>query len=302
MRWISYLNGKSYRINQDDKHFEILKITPQSLIINRFNGIIEIKPDDTVWFRRISIQSSYFIKGESTDIGTHLKMFAFRENREVFVSAINWIINNCNYIGNPFQSAPNKPDILIQANRFNLKTPEWIVTSTKSELLKFYYRNSTLIIKTFHQFGYTNSKESYRITNQLVDLKDIKEYPEKFKSTFFQKYIDKMYELRIFYWKGSFFPMAIFSQQDPITRIDFRNYNIEKPNRNVPAKVENKYLGKLMRLAKSNEMDTGSFDVLINKNNEKIFLEINPIGQFGMVSHPCNYYIEKFIAENLLKT
>jgi hypothetical protein len=37
-------------------------------------------------------------------------------------------------------------------------------------------------------------------------------------------------------------------------------------------------------------------------NKELVFLEINPVGQFGMVSHPCNYYLEKRIAQNLINS
>jgi hypothetical protein len=31
-----------------------------------------------------------------------------------------------------------------------------------------------------------------------------------------------------------------------------------------------------------------------------VFLEVNPTGQYGMVSDPCNYYLDKKIAEYLI--
>ena len=31
-----------------------------------------------------------------------------------------------------------------------------------------------------------------------------------------------------------------------------------------------------------------------------VFLEVNPVGQFGMVSLPCNYQLEKRIAQYLI--
>jgi len=37
------------------------------------------------------------------------------------------------------------------------------------------------------------------------------------------------------------------------------------------------------------------------RNGDFIFLEINPVGQFGMTSIPCNYFLEKKIAEHLIK-
>ena len=49
------------------------------------------------------------------------------------------------------------------------------------------------------------------------------------------------------------------------------------------------------------EYKTGSIDLLLDTENNYYFLEINPVGQFGMVSIPCNYNIEKKIAEYLYK-
>ena len=40
--------------------------------------------------------------------------------------------------------------------------------------------------------------------------------------------------------------------------------------------------------------------MILNKNNEYVFLEINPVGQYGMVSEPCNYFLDKKIAHYLI--
>lgn len=37
------------------------------------------------------------------------------------------------------------------------------------------------------------------------------------------------------------------------------------------------------------------------RGNNFYFLEINPVGQFGMVSGPCNYKIEKLIAKYIIE-
>jgi len=46
-------------------------------------------------------------------------------------------------------------------------------------------------------------------------------------------------------------------------------------------------------------LDNGSIDIIVDNNGKYYFLEINPVGQFGMVSIPCNYYLEKKIANYL---
>lgn len=46
-------------------------------------------------------------------------------------------------------------------------------------------------------------------------------------------------------------------------------------------------------------LETGSIDLILTKDGLFIFLEVNPVGQFGMTSYPCNYYLEKLIAMEL---
>ena len=51
---------------------------------------------------------------------------------------------------------------------------------------------------------------------------------------FVQEYIEKQFEIRVFFFNEMLFSMAIFSQNDMKTKVDFRNYNSERPNRCIP--------------------------------------------------------------------
>jgi D-alanine-D-alanine ligase-like ATP-grasp enzyme len=46
-------------------------------------------------------------------------------------------------------------------------------------------------------------------------------------------------------------------------------------------------------------VNTGSIDMIYTKDNEYVFLEVNPTGQFGMTSVPCNYPIDLEVAKFL---
>ena len=109
----------------------------------------------------------------------------------------------------------------------------------------------------------------------------------------------KEIELRIFYLHGEFYSSAIFSQRDPQTRIDFRHYNNEKPNKVIPYKLPVEQEKKLQSLMQISGLNSGSIDMVLTDKGEYVFLEINPIGQFEQVSIPCNYNIFKKIAEIL---
>lgn len=95
--------------------------------------------------------------------------------------------------------------------------------------------------------------------------------------------------------------MAIFSQENEKTKIDFRNYDFKNPNRvsryQLPLSIEK----KLSKLMKKIGLNTGSIDLIKAIDNYYYFLEVNPSGQFGMTSFPCNYYLHKKTANFLIK-
>lgn len=95
--------------------------------------------------------------------------------------------------------------------------------------------------------------------------------------------------------------MAIFSQEDQQTEVDFRNYNFEKPNRTVPFLLPIDLQEKLIQLMKNLHLKSGSIDMVLTEEGDYVFLEVNPVGQFGMVSSPCNYELSKLIAETLIQ-
>ena len=90
--------------------------------------------------------------------------------------------------------------------------------------------------------------------------------------------------------------MVIYSQNNKNTEADFRNYDLVRPNRTVPYQLPEEIELGLDALMKELNFNTGSIDLILTAKGEYIFLEINPEGQFGMVSHPCNYYLEREMA------
>ncbi len=120
--------------------------------------------------------------------------------------------------------------------------------------------------------------------------------------SFYQNYIDKIFEVRTFYLYGEFYSMAIFSQNNPNTKMDYRNSDGSKPNRNVPIKLPTDLENKLNALMTDLNLNSGSIDLIYSKSKEFIFLEVNPSGQIDWLSTDCNYYIEKKIARYLDET
>jgi glutathione synthase/RimK-type ligase-like ATP-grasp enzyme len=134
-----------------------------------------------------------------------------------------------------------------------------------------------------------------------INIADLGKFDNDFFASLVQTKIEKKLEIRSFFLIDTFYSMAIFSQTNPQTSTDFRKYDDSLPNRTVPFNLPGKIEKKLRRLLKKLQLNTASIDLLIDKKGDYIFLEVNPVGQFGMVSIPCNYHLEKRIALKLFK-
>src|SRR5262249_49371797 len=148
----------------------------------------------------------------------------------------------------------------------------------------------TKCISDVEVFRYAD--RNWGLYTQEITQEDLDAAPQKFFPTLLQERLEKAYEVRSFYLDGQFYSMAIFSQNDPKTRDDFRHYNCDRPNRYVPYRLPRETLVALQRFMDSAELTTGSVDLVRTPEGKLFFLEVNPGGQFGMVSQPCNYFLE----------
>ncbi|WP_306350325.1 grasp-with-spasm system ATP-grasp peptide maturase [Flavobacterium sp. '19STA2R22 D10 B1'] len=195
----------------------------------------------------------------------------------------------------------NKPIVLSIAKNVGLKIPNTIITNDYKELRRFYIQNNNKIITKAlsESFRFDPPNEGHWISNKTVLIQNINQSPKKFATSLFQEYIEKKYELRVFYLNDKIFCSCIFSQLNTKTKIDFRNYDKTVPNRIVPYNLPSDIIQKIIRLMKILNLNTGSIDLLKSHNDEYIFLEVNPVGQFGFISESCNFYLEKEITNYL---
>lgn len=313
MDWIIYYNYPYIKINVDDAIIEdvFIKLTNENSEEGfnfkvRYKGkLIELKNINSFWFRRGGLPKFHsknnleqlFPESIRNQFYEHLRTEIYAVYRYIYYSIQS--VKRC--IGDIYKSSPNKLRVLHMAKEVGLKIPETIVTINRKDILNFNKEYEYIISKGIDNIALAQDVEfgRYFSYTELISDEAINNLPETFFPSLLQKNIDKQYELRIFYLVGKFYSMAIFSQDDEQTMVDFRKYNQTKPNRCVPYQLPYEIENKLDQLMKNLELETGSIDIIVTKNNEFVFLEVNPVGQFGMVSEPCNYYLEKKIAEYL---
>ncbi len=303
--WLLAKKVKVIRINKNDLKIESFdNKTNETTFTYKNSRTITSSQIKSFWHRRgyvgLEIDSNLLSQDAELQNQIHYHMYGEWEELIRFLTSNLKCQKEVKTIG--FYSLKDKKlDQLYKAQKCKLKVPKTLITTSKQELLNFFHKSNIGIItkgiSSSPSFSFRNlSLEGY---TEEVSEQFINNLSKSFFPSFFQENIKKQYELRIFFLKKSFYAMAIFSQDNEQTKIDLRKYDDLKPNKTVPYILPEIVKKKLSQLMEDLELDTGSIDMIVDDNDEFYFLEVNPNGQFGMVSTPCNYYIEKDIAEVL---
>jgi ATP-GRASP peptide maturase of grasp-with-spasm system len=294
--WLYYYNASFMRLNAIDSFFKanidinISNISNQLLI----NGIID-KKINCIWLRRWMLQADdvqLIIADEYIRTAFGMKHLICNEFRAVSEFLfLRW--HTRSWLTSPSQYSVNKPHVLSVAASIGIEIPATFIGSSSAD------RGSPRITKTIGNINPIYFDNSFYIPYTAV-INHNKDTFESHSLSLTQNLIEKQYEIRSFYFFEKFYSMAIFSQQDAQTQVDFRRYNESKPNRVIPFNLPPNIEEQLNLLMKSLHLEHGSIDMIVSKKGEFIFLEVNPVGQFGMVSEPCNYYLEALFARKLI--
>lgn len=294
IEWLEFLNKKWIRINTHDD-IKIKHVAENILFIIKDNAI-KISEIEAVWYRR-----GYFIlKNEyATKIYNQIDNLQ-NEELKMLIQYVYHKLFKIKHINKIMNADVNKLIVNDIARDLKILTPYDLVFSDLKMLKETIEKNTKdEYITKVVSGNCMQTFEDFIIYNYTKKLNLEKINDPTFFPSLIQNKIEKKYELRIFYLHSVFYSMAIFSQKDNQTNVDFRNYNDDKPNRTVPYKLPKKIEEKLDLLMKKLDLNSGSIDMIVTPSNEYIFLEVNPVGQFSMVSYPCNYNLEKRIAEYL---
>ncbi|WP_064967622.1 grasp-with-spasm system ATP-grasp peptide maturase [Tenacibaculum ovolyticum] len=290
INWLNYQNKKYFRIDKEDN--VIISYIGKDIVFQLNSYNIKLSEITTVWYRRGGINNDVLNNKKVIDNN----FLDFLRIESMFLKEyIYYLLSKKKKLNSYSTSFINKLIVSDIAEEVGFLTPNtYIINSKKSFLV--HKKKEKLITKTIsgNPILHINNKKGAMYTNIVKDIEEDFFYP-----SLFQNAIDKKYELRVFYLNGKTYSMAIFSQHDKTTSVDFRNYNHELPNRTVPFILPSKINFKLKKLMDKLNINSGSIDIIVSKKNEYYFLEVNPVGQFGMISYPCNYNLENKIATYL---
>ncbi len=299
IEWLNYYNYSYLRINNSaELNVNYIKVDGEELEIEFSINNVKLKLSEisSFWYRRgffsfnrIECQKMYkqYLEIEINSVYDFLLMQLDKKAQISYYS--NREVNKC------FQ--------LEVAKKHKLNIPFTLLTTEKDRISKS-FSTQNIISKSIQSNLMLPNKKALKtdiLYSSLITKKDLKKIPNIFFITKFQKQILKKIELRIFYFDEKFYPMAIFSQKNSQTTVDFREYDFIHPNRTIPYILPSEIKNKLRKVLNDLSLLSGSIDMIVDENDDYYFLEVNPVGQFGMVSLPCNYNLEKLIAIKLMK-
>ncbi|AZI55203.1 grasp-with-spasm system ATP-grasp peptide maturase [Epilithonimonas vandammei] len=284
IKWLVYYNKDFIRVNEDEL-FEI-KMTSGKLKLESNKSNFFLDEITSVWYRRGAIKFKR-IEYDNKAVNIHMN-----ETQHWLEEYVLNILETKKHINKQTKSHVNKLLILETAKKIGLDVPDFfLANSTKNvKLGKTIVKPITgnPILQSFKK-----NMDATMFTAVVEEHCD-----EDFFISFFQEKIEKDFEIRCFYLNGKIWSFAIISQNDEQTKVDFRKYNIQVPNRNVRYQLPRSVEENIHILMKTIDLNCGSIDII--KSKEKFyFLEVNVVGQFLSLSDTCNYSLDKEFAKYL---
>lgn len=295
--WLKFKKANFKRINGNSIFTEEFSLFNNDKFISEIN---------IVWNRRWFDYNNFYPKLEKVNLSqdnTFRLMQQFFSENVRLSDVLQYKLKKKKWLSKPEEFKLNRVIVSETAKTLKLDVPESIITNSIVELKKFINNYEVIITKSIAEMPMFMGKQNIKYLTSVIDKNNInKVFTEDFfYPSLFQEKIEKKYEIRAFYLDNEFYSMAIFSQDNNRTKIDYRNYDTKKPNRFVPYILPRDIEEKLRELVNYYKLSTCSIDIIKALNDKYYFLEINPVGQFGMVSYPCNYNLEEKIADYLIR-
>lgn len=273
-----------YRINVDD----FLKYRINVCEANQWTIY---SPDWTI--EKASIDGIYYRKPVLPDLSMYEADYQGMIARDI-ISIINGIVDNFEgkVLTKPYilRKTENKTFQLLYASHEGLHLPKSYIGNSKDSAIKT-INNQKSVIKplTTGKVKKSDSVEIYQ-TNYIDDLtEDISLTP-----LYIQNYIEKNYEVRLTCIDNKVFAVRIDSKDKLDWRKDYSSlkYSVIECPQNIKKLC--------LKLMEDFDLKFGAFDFIVTQNNEWIFLEVNPNGQWLWLEKAVDIPISSAIIQYLI--
>jgi len=263
------------RINTEDLPFERTASLHYANADNDFAADAYGGTPSTVWYRRMRSPS----RPHSMDQGIY--DFCLRENRAALLGGL--LALETRWMSHPaaIWQAEFKPFQLRVAERIGLQIPPTIISNDPDAIRRMYTDFGPLIVKSASSGHLSIGDQGFAIYTTRLAEEHLEFLDEaRLAPSIYQKLIPKRFDIRVTcIGEEQLFAAAIHSQTDPAATIDWRQtINPNLPHSKVdlpPSLVE-----QLRTLMRQLNLKFGCIDLIQTLDDDYVFLEVNPSGQW----------------------
>lgn len=197
------------------------------------------------------------------------------------------------------EAAENKPLQLAIALQLGFRIPDTRITNDIN-FVRDLRETGSLIAKPLRSaLVGTESDPRVIFTNSIEEREELNEHAVSVAPIIFQHQIEKAVDVRVTVVGSRIFAAAIHSQMEEETRVDWRkgsNVLLEHSVLDIPLEIQEKCIALVGRL----NLKFGAIDLILDKNGEFWFLEINPNGQWAWIEYRTGLPITSGIVDELV--
>ncbi len=212
----------------------------------------------------------------------------------------------CFWMNHPgaISEASYKAEQLTRAHRLGLRIPATCVTSQPAEARAFYRtHDGDIIIKALgdqhiYSPGEGPGLASMIFTSLLPADATSKFHRVKDAPVLLQQHIEKQSDIRVTVVQDDVFAVAIDSQGNADSVVDWRLAGPVLPHEII--QLPDDVRCQLIALTKSYGLSFACIDLVLSKQDEYVFLELNPTGEWGWIERVTGLNITNSIVTALL--
>ena len=289
------IEGK-YMINNKNSQIDIYK---------NHEFVCSLEDVTAVWYRRVEV----LVNKLNIHNWKHKLEEEYAANfDQVRKEFLTHLLQNKKCVGVFGKGNFNKLEFLKTCIDLDISIPNTLVSSSKLDLEKFLLEcKNGVIVKAFtspyaYPIEINENKEIWKRGATIeIDQEKMKLIPTEFHLSLFQEKINKIVEIRVFYFNDNCYSQAIFSQESNNGKLDYRlalndGSNLRQCFYKLPEKIEQQVIKLMHQL----NLDIGVLDIIYSTSGEYVFLEVNPSGQYGDASDNTNQNFEYKIANYLM--
>ena len=249
-----------------------------------------------VWLRRI------WEPKLSADLAPKFREACIRESQAT-LNGFWDSLRNAHWVDNLecINAANDKLRQLRVATEVGFVIPQTLVTNKAESAKEFFHQvNGKMVSKLLTPLSRTMESTSFFFYTSVVKEEDLQDAESlRYCPMVFQEQIPKQWELRVVYVNGKVFVGALDASIYNTSKVDWRKPGVDVgvwQHYELPEQV----LRRLQIFKNKLGLLFGALDFIVTPSEDYVFLEVNPIGEWGMLEKDLDLPIASAIADTLL--